>query len=67
MNYKRIDAVMSWAPVLNVENTCSDEVNALQKLDRLGRAQTRRVRHLQKHLERGDNVCDCYETLADIE
>lgn len=62
-NHKRLDALMSWAPLLQVGDTCEEEFEALRKIPRQSTAQRRRAVHLEKHLDAGEIVCDCYENV----
>jgi hypothetical protein len=67
INHKRLDEVLTWAPQLQVEATCAAEFEALRRVGKPGEAQRRRMEHLEKHLDRGDVICECYETVTSID
>lgn len=63
VNHKRFDALMNNSFALGVEDNAAAEFEALRRTIKLGPSQVRRMQHLEKHLDRGDVACDCYENL----
>lgn len=59
--HDRLDAILNWTVALQVENTCQAEFDALRKQDKISRRQLRRISHLERHLDIGDLICECYE------
>lgn len=59
--HDRLDAVLNWTVVLQVENKCEAEFDALRRLPKISGRQRRRISHLEKHLDAGDVICECYE------
>lgn len=64
MSFARLEALQRQSYNLGCADRADAEFEALRKLGpKLSRAQSRRMRHLERHLDLGENVCDCYETL----
>lgn len=62
-NQRRIDQVTNGSCLLKCEPTAAAEFEALRKIPKLGRGQARRIKHLERHLDAGELICDCYEKL----
>lgn len=60
-NHSRLDQITNWSCYLKCGATAAEELEAFRKLDKYTRAQKRRVEHLQRHVDAGDVICNCYE------
>lgn len=64
LDHDRFDQVLSWAPFLGVDSDkVVNELSGLRSLsmpDR-DRERRRRAEHLQRHIDAGEVICDCYE------
>lgn len=61
INHNRLDQITNWSPVLGCEPTVAEEFEALRKFAKRSRGQQRRIEHLERHLDAGELICDCYE------
>lgn len=61
IDHDRLDQIQNWSAVLGSVHTAAEEFEALRKIDKQSRSQRRRVQHLERHLDAGEVVCDCYE------
>lgn len=61
IDHDRLDQILSWAPQVCEGDGVAEKFEGLRRLGaKLSRSQARRAAHLERHLDAGVLVCDCF-------